>query len=398
MTTTVNGIDELREPGPDRRPERLARGDPRAHRQVRRGLRRPPVDPRRRGARQDRQPIRADDRAREPDARWSTASATSCFAPPASRWGELRLEQGRFPPRCPAAAASGPASRPCRWMRWAADGTSWSRSGRWSSRAARSRSAWRSRWCACWPEAPLGGGLSSKEWPLRPSRTASGSSAWALPDGPGVYIFRNEKGKVLYVGKARAIRKRVAGHFSKPGARGAGDMVAQIHDIEFIVTETEAEALLAEQEFIKRYRPVFNVRLRDDKSYPYIGISLDEDFPRMYFTRERTDATGRTSGRSRTPSGCARRSTCSARSSSTAPATARARASQRQPLPRLPHQALPGALRGLHLEGGVPRERRDDHRLPLRPLPADRARPRPGDEGRSRPSRSSSRPPSTATS
>jgi excinuclease ABC subunit C len=109
----------------------------------------------------------------------------------------------------------------------------------------------------------------------------------ALPDAPGVYIFRDAKGKVLYVGKARSMRKRVAGHFSKQGARGAADMVAQIADIEFIATETEAEALLAEQEFIKRYRPLFNVRLRDDKSYPYIGISLDEEFPRIYFTRER---------------------------------------------------------------------------------------------------------------
>ena len=109
----------------------------------------------------------------------------------------------------------------------------------------------------------------------------------ALPDAPGVYIFRDAKSKVLYVGKARSIRKRVGGHFSKPGARGAADMVAQIADIEFIATETEAEALLAEQEFIKRYRPLFNVRLRDDKSYPYIGISLDEEFPRIYFTRER---------------------------------------------------------------------------------------------------------------
>ena len=109
----------------------------------------------------------------------------------------------------------------------------------------------------------------------------------ALPDGPGVYIFRDSRRKVLYVGKASSLRKRVAGHFSKHGARGSTDMVAQIADIEFIATETEAEALLAEQEFIKRHRPVFNVRLRDDKSYPYIGISLDEDFPRIYFTRER---------------------------------------------------------------------------------------------------------------
>jgi excinuclease ABC subunit C len=109
----------------------------------------------------------------------------------------------------------------------------------------------------------------------------------ALPDAPGVYLFRDSKRKVLYVGKARSIRKRVAGHFSKTGARGSADMVAQIADIEFIATETEAEALLAEQEFIKRHRPLFNVRLRDDKSYPYIGISLDEEFPRIYFTRER---------------------------------------------------------------------------------------------------------------
>ena len=105
----------------------------------------------------------------------------------------------------------------------------------------------------------------------------------ALPDAPGVYLFRDAKRKVLYVGKALSIRKRVAGHFGKPRAA----MVAEVQDIEFIATETEAEALLAEQEFIKRHRPVYNVRLRDDKSYPYIGISLDEDYPRIYFTRER---------------------------------------------------------------------------------------------------------------
>ena len=109
----------------------------------------------------------------------------------------------------------------------------------------------------------------------------------ALPDGPGVYLFRDGKGKVLYVGKATSLKKRVAGHFSKPGTRGSTDMVAAIADIDFFATETEAEALLAEQEFIKRHRPVYNVKLRDDKSYPYIAISLDEDYPRIYFTRER---------------------------------------------------------------------------------------------------------------
>jgi excinuclease ABC subunit C len=109
----------------------------------------------------------------------------------------------------------------------------------------------------------------------------------ALPEAPGVYLFKDGRGRVIYVGKARSIRKRVASHFSKPGARGAMDMVSQIASIDFIATETEAEALLAEQRFIKQHRPLFNVRLRDDKSYPYIAVSLDEDFPRVYFTRER---------------------------------------------------------------------------------------------------------------
>jgi excinuclease ABC subunit C len=107
-----------------------------------------------------------------------------------------------------------------------------------------------------------------------------------LPDQPGVYLFSDERGKVMYVGKATSIRKRVAGHFAGKTARGA-EMVERVVAIDFIVTETEAEALLAEQQFIKRHRPQFNIRLRDDKSYPYIAISLDEEFPRVYFTRER---------------------------------------------------------------------------------------------------------------
>ena len=91
---------------------------------------------------------------------------------------------------------------------------------------------------------------------------------------------------MLYVGKARSIRKRVASHFSGPH-RGGLDFIGRVGSIDFLVTETEAEALLAEQQFIKRHRPRFNIRLRDDKSYPYIGVSLDEEFPRVYFTRER---------------------------------------------------------------------------------------------------------------
>src|ERR1700751_1166157 len=108
-----------------------------------------------------------------------------------------------------------------------------------------------------------------------------------LPDEPGVYLFRDARGKVQYVGKAKSIRKRVASHFSNPGTRGGEGLLDIIDHIEALVVHTDAEALLAEQNFIKQYKPRFNIRLRDDKSYPYIAISLDEDFPRVYFTRER---------------------------------------------------------------------------------------------------------------
>src|SRR3954466_7275039 len=108
-----------------------------------------------------------------------------------------------------------------------------------------------------------------------------------LPDQPGVYLFRDARGRVLYVGKAISIRKRVQSHFSNPSTKAGRDLLPLIDGIESLVVQTESEALLAEQNFIRQYKPRFNVRLRDDKSYPYIGISLDEDFPRVYFTRER---------------------------------------------------------------------------------------------------------------
>ncbi len=109
----------------------------------------------------------------------------------------------------------------------------------------------------------------------------------ALPDQPGVYLFRDARGRVIYVGKAKSIRKRVASHFSNPNVYGTTALTDEIDHIEYLVVITEAEALLTEQNFIKQYKPRFNIRLRDDKSYPYIAISLDEDFPRVYFTRER---------------------------------------------------------------------------------------------------------------
>ena len=108
-----------------------------------------------------------------------------------------------------------------------------------------------------------------------------------LPDQPGVYLFRNAKGTVIYVGKAKSIKKRVASHFSNPSTQMGRDLLPMIERIDSLVVTTESEALLTEQNFIKQYKPRFNIRLRDDKSYPYIGISLDEAYPRVYFTRER---------------------------------------------------------------------------------------------------------------
>src|ERR687895_1951275 len=108
-----------------------------------------------------------------------------------------------------------------------------------------------------------------------------------LPDQPGVYLFRDGRGRVIYVGKAKSLRKRVASHFSNPALYGTRALTDEVDHIESLVVATEAEALLTEQTFIKQYKPRFNIRLRDDKSYPYIAISLDEDFPRVYFTRER---------------------------------------------------------------------------------------------------------------
>ena len=108
-----------------------------------------------------------------------------------------------------------------------------------------------------------------------------------LPDQPGVYLFRDARGRVIYVGKAISIRKRVASHFANPVIRGQTKLTDEIDSIESLVVSSETEALLVEQNFIKQYQPRFNIRLRDDKSYPYIAISTDERFPRVYFTREK---------------------------------------------------------------------------------------------------------------
>jgi excinuclease ABC subunit C len=110
----------------------------------------------------------------------------------------------------------------------------------------------------------------------------------SLPRTPGVYLFRDEADEILYVGKAKSLRARVRSYFNRgDGRMGIQRMVDRIHRIEIIVTRSEAEALHLEQNLVKRHRPPFNVRLRDDKSFPYIAVTVADDYPRVMFTRER---------------------------------------------------------------------------------------------------------------
>ena len=111
----------------------------------------------------------------------------------------------------------------------------------------------------------------------------------SLPDSPGVYLFRDRNGDVLYVGKAKSLRKRVQSYFRRElyATRMTAELVGRIDDIELLAASTENEALLLEQNMIKRHRPPFNIRLRDDKSYPYIAVTVGDEFPRVMFTRER---------------------------------------------------------------------------------------------------------------
>jgi excinuclease ABC subunit C len=111
-----------------------------------------------------------------------------------------------------------------------------------------------------------------------------------LPAGPGVYLFRGDDGDVLYVGKAKSLRSRVRQYFqarSSDTRAGMEQLAAKTVEIETIVTGTEVEALHLEQNLVKRHRPPFNVRLRDDKSFPYIAVTVEDEYPRVMFTRER---------------------------------------------------------------------------------------------------------------
>ncbi len=106
-----------------------------------------------------------------------------------------------------------------------------------------------------------------------------------IPSLPGVYLFRDEAGEVIYAGKAKNLRKRVRQYFNRNQVVRTAMLVAAIDSVETIVTDTEKEALLLERTMIKRFRPHFNVDLKDDKSYPYFRLTVQEQFPRLEMSR-----------------------------------------------------------------------------------------------------------------
>lgn len=111
--------------------------------------------------------------------------------------------------------------------------------------------------------------------------------AGALPKEPGVYLMKNEAGVIIYIGKAKVLRNRVKSYFNKMKGRPnrLKHLIRQIVRIDYMVTTTEVEAFLLEASLIKKHKPRYNIRLKDDKAYPYIRCSLSEDYPRFYLSR-----------------------------------------------------------------------------------------------------------------
>jgi excinuclease ABC subunit C len=108
-----------------------------------------------------------------------------------------------------------------------------------------------------------------------------------LPNEPGVYIYKNSQGKIVYVGKARSLRQRVRSYFqeSRPLDPKTEHLVSEISDLEYIVTDNEVEALILESTLVKNHQPRYNIHLKDDKSFPYLKLTVNESYPRIYITR-----------------------------------------------------------------------------------------------------------------
>ncbi len=116
-----------------------------------------------------------------------------------------------------------------------------------------------------------------------------------LPLSPGVYIMKNKSGVIIYVGKSKVLRQRVTQYFQDSGRHGlkTQKMIEAVYDFDYMITDSEIEALALENRLIKLHQPKFNIKLKDAKSYPYIKVTLNEEYPRMYVVRSRQNDSAR---------------------------------------------------------------------------------------------------------
>ena len=112
-----------------------------------------------------------------------------------------------------------------------------------------------------------------------------------LPKSPGIYIFSDELKQIIYIGKSNSLRDRISSYFrsNKNFSSKTIELVNKIEDFEFITTDTDQEAILLENSLIKKHRPKYNVRLKDDKNYPYIKVDFNDPFPKIYVSRKASD-------------------------------------------------------------------------------------------------------------
>ena len=119
-----------------------------------------------------------------------------------------------------------------------------------------------------------------------------------IPRSPGVYLHKDAGGKIIYIGKAKSLRNRVRSYFqaSRTGEFSYGikteELVRQIADVEFIVTDNEAEAFILEASLVKKHQPYFNYKLKDDKSYPHLKLTINEPFPEFSIKDTRSESFG----------------------------------------------------------------------------------------------------------
>ena len=109
----------------------------------------------------------------------------------------------------------------------------------------------------------------------------------ALPNKPGVYLFKDRNGVIIYIGKAKSLRKRVSSYFSKPPDIKTGILLERLYDIDYVVAGSELDALILEDELIKKYKPRYNISLRDDKAYPFLKLTINEEWPRLLLVRRK---------------------------------------------------------------------------------------------------------------